>query len=73
MANGKIETVRIEIETTLTVHNLLRGLVNTGLYGITIEEAAERIVVDYVRERLLDGRLQTIDDRTRWVRKNPPS
>ena len=60
MARDKnsIQTAEVRISTTPIMVKYLQQLVDTGLYGKTKAEAAERLLSDEVKKLLQDGTLK---------------
>lgn len=52
---GPLEAVKITIGTTKQVHELLEKIHETGLYGLTLAETAERILIRGVQGVMLDA------------------
>lgn len=50
----------IEVRTSTAVRYYLRELVASGLYGQTIEAAAEEIICAELRKMIADGRLRQV-------------
>lgn len=46
------KAVRLRVSTTPQVKEYLRQLVDTGLFGNTIEEVAERLIAERIRNIL---------------------
>lgn len=44
----------IQFDISIEAHQLLRSLLKTGLYGKRIEEIAERLLMEKLREELLN-------------------
>ena len=54
---NQLETVQITISTTQQVLDLLRALVDTGLYGKNAAEAAERLLAQSLSQLIHEQRL----------------
>jgi hypothetical protein len=52
--------IRISVTTSQHVYQYLRELVDTGLYGGTVPEAAEIILCRFIEERLKTSKLDPI-------------
>jgi len=66
------ESVEIRISTTDAIREYLQQLVDTGLWGKNVTEAAERILSTRLRELLRDNELQRVEP-SGGRRKLPPS
>lgn len=53
-----LETVKIEVKLTRVQLDLLDQLAETGLYGRSAEEAAERVLSEGLVNRLKDGEVK---------------
>jgi len=54
---NKVKTVTITISTTPGVHERLKRLVESGLYGKNPAEAAERMIARGLENLVVQGRL----------------
>lgn len=52
-----VPTMEITIEIPVGLHHYLHSLVGTGLYGVSVEQAAHWIIAEEVRRRLAEGKL----------------
>jgi hypothetical protein len=52
---NQLNTAPLKIATTPQVHGMLQRLVNTGLWGKTPNEAAERLITEGLRGLIQDG------------------
>lgn len=52
----------LELEVTPQVVAYLEGLVSTGLYGATPEEAAERLMCQEIRRLIVEGYIRKRTD-----------
>ena len=55
---NRIESVPLQVTTTPQVRKLLEHLVDTGLYGKNVAEAAERLIAHELERRIDEGRLR---------------
>jgi hypothetical protein len=56
----------IAVRTSPQIRVVLQRLTNTGLYGFTIEDTAERILTEELRRLLLDDR-SLLNRRPGWL------
>lgn len=56
------EPETLELEVTPQVVAYLEGLVSTGLYGVTVEEAAERLMCQEIRRLIVEGYIRKRTD-----------
>jgi hypothetical protein len=61
----------IAVQTSPQVRGLLQTLVNTGLYGTSIEEAARYILFEYLRGAILEKTDDKLRNATFWLGKTP--
>ena len=54
---NQLETVPLKLSTTQQVMDLLRALVDTGLYGKNTAEAAERLLAQSLSQLIHEQRL----------------
>lgn len=57
---NKIETKTLTVATTPRVHAQLEALVQTGYFGKSAPEAAERILAETLREMEVEGQLSRL-------------
>jgi len=50
-----LETVKVTLSTTPQVRDYLKALVDSGLYGKTASEAADRLIARGVEQLVRDG------------------
>jgi hypothetical protein len=50
----------IDMRTSPAIRKYLEALVQSGLYGFTIEEAAERIICRHINKMIVNGTLPKI-------------
>lgn len=50
MNDGEKTARKISIVISVQAHEILRQLVFSGFYGLTVEEAAERMLMERIRE-----------------------
>lgn len=52
------ETLELELSPQIVAY--LEGLVATGLYGASVEEAAERVMCQEIRRMIKDGHIRQL-------------
>jgi hypothetical protein len=52
-----IQCAQIPVTTNVGIRRYLRELVQTGLFGNTVEACAERVIVESIERHIRDGRL----------------
>lgn len=52
-----VPTMKVTLEIPIGLHCQLHALVGTGLYGRSVEQAAQWIIADEVRRQIIDGKL----------------